>query len=46
MGGVFNISVEADGTTDLLAYALSPDMMCEGYIAFLQTRRHVKTDGQ
>ncbi len=34
MGGVFNLKVEADGTTDLLTYALSPGMMCEGYIRF------------
>ena len=34
MGGVFSITMEADGTTDLLNYALSPDLMCEGYIRF------------
>lgn len=34
MGGVFNLTVEADGATDLLALALSPDTMCEGHIRF------------
>ncbi len=34
MGGVFEITLEADGTTDLLNLALSPDTMCEGYIRF------------
>ncbi len=34
MGGVFEITVEADGSTDLLNLALSPDTMCEGYIRF------------
>lgn len=34
MGGVFNLTIEADGSTDLLGLALSPDTMCEGYIRF------------
>jgi len=34
MGGVFDITIEADGTTDLLGLVLSPDIMCEGYIRF------------
>ncbi|QCW98843.1 hypothetical protein FGM00_01425 [Aggregatimonas sangjinii] len=34
MGGVFNLTIEADGNTDLLGLALSPDTMCEGYIRF------------
>lgn len=42
MGGVFNISVEADGTTDLLAYTLLPDMMCEGFIRFYKRDRMSK----
>ncbi|CAZ95742.1 MULTISPECIES: type VI secretion system tube protein TssD [Zobellia] len=34
MGGVFSLTIEADGATDLLGLALSPDTMCEGYIRF------------
>ncbi|WP_430906200.1 type VI secretion system tube protein TssD [Maribacter sp. 2-571] len=33
-GGVFNMTLEADGTTDLLNLAVAPDTMCNGYIRF------------
>ncbi len=33
-GGLFDVTIEADGTTDMLGLAISPDTMCEGYIRF------------
>ena len=33
-GGLFDVTVEADGTTELLGLAISPDTMCEGIIRF------------
>ncbi|CAZ98057.1 type VI secretion system tube protein TssD [Zobellia galactanivorans] len=33
-GGIFTVTVEADGTTDILALALARDTMCSGYIRF------------
>ena len=33
-GGLFTVTVEADGTTDLLSLALSPDIMSRGYVRF------------
>jgi len=34
MGGLFNLTLEADGTTDLLSLVLSHDTMCDGMIRF------------
>ena len=33
-GGLFNITLEADGSTEMLGLVLSPDTMCEGFIRF------------
>ncbi|QLG44504.1 type VI secretion system tube protein TssD [Costertonia aggregata] len=33
-GGIFALTVEADGNTDLLGLTISPDTMCKGYIRF------------